>query len=42
MTHATQYGTTVNVHIIQTLLLHLCYEHIDAMHMEGLTLKATP
>ena len=30
MTHTTQYGTTVNVHIVQTLLLHLCYEHIDS------------
>ena len=42
MTHATQYGTTVNVHIIQPLLLHLCYEHIDAMCMERLTLKSNP
>ena len=28
MTHTTQYGTTVIVHNVQTLLLHLCYEHI--------------
>ena len=42
MTHATQCGTAVNVHIEQTLLLQLCYEHIDAMHIERLTLKAKP
>ena len=44
MTHATQYGTALNVQNVKTLMPFAAglLEHIDAMCTESLTLKTTP